>query len=611
MRETDFINQNKHKWTELEELLHEETKDPDKLSNLFVQVTDDLSYSRTFYPNRSVRVYLNNIAQQVFYSIYKNKKESKSHFINFWKEELPRLVYEARKELLFAFIVFGISVGIGVLSCFNDAHFVRVILGDSYVNMTIENIRKGDPMAVYKKMNGVDMFLGITLNNTFIAFKAFVLGVFYVIGTIAILMYNGIMVGAFQYFFYERGLFLTSFLTIWMHGTLEISCIIIGAGAGITMGKGLVFPGTYSRIQSFLVSARRGFKILLGVVPILFLAAFIETFVTRYTDAPDLVKGSIILFSMLFIVGYFVWYPYVKSRRGFALPVKETRLTAMPESKIDIQSIRTNGELFKDIFTFYKKSFRKLIRPILALSLAATVCLALIHYFSTGLEYKYRNWFFAFQFFNYGKQPWFYPINSIMFSINILFVLKNLKKQLDNNIRVEKESFGFNAIRFLKIFVVMLLLNAVFFWDYSFLATLLVSIFTPFCIMWIFMGNYKKKDVRESFSRSFSVINISLGKVFGLFFMLAFLCMIFFFMVDSPLVYLYFEVLNWNLNLDRAAAKEIIMLLMVFSSFLVINLVLPILIAGNSLVYFSLIEIESAHWLREKLKIISDREKKR
>ena len=76
MRETDFINQNKNKWAELEELLHEDVKDPDKLSSLFVQVTDDLSYSRTFYPNRSVRVYLNNIAQQVFYRIYKNKKEN-------------------------------------------------------------------------------------------------------------------------------------------------------------------------------------------------------------------------------------------------------------------------------------------------------------------------------------------------------------------------------------------------------------------------------------------------------------------------------------------------------------------------------------------------------
>ena len=72
MRETHFIKQNKDKWKEFERILEFKEKDPDKLNDLFVQITDDLSYSRTYYPNRSVRVYLNNLAQQIFYSIYKN-----------------------------------------------------------------------------------------------------------------------------------------------------------------------------------------------------------------------------------------------------------------------------------------------------------------------------------------------------------------------------------------------------------------------------------------------------------------------------------------------------------------------------------------------------------
>ena len=69
MRETGFIKQNKEKWKEFEKTLNYKDKDPDKLNNLFIQITDDLSYSRTFYPNRSVRVYLNNLAQQIFHSI--------------------------------------------------------------------------------------------------------------------------------------------------------------------------------------------------------------------------------------------------------------------------------------------------------------------------------------------------------------------------------------------------------------------------------------------------------------------------------------------------------------------------------------------------------------
>ena len=79
---------------------------------------------------------------------------------------------------------------------------VRFIISDSYVDMTLENIAKGDPMAVYKDDSAFGMFLGITANNIFVAFLAFLLGITYV-GTIGLLIRNGVMLGAFQYFFVE------------------------------------------------------------------------------------------------------------------------------------------------------------------------------------------------------------------------------------------------------------------------------------------------------------------------------------------------------------------------------------------------------------------------
>ena len=56
MKETKFIEQNKEKWMEFEDMLRENRHDPEKLNDLFIQITDDLSYARTFYPNRSVRM---------------------------------------------------------------------------------------------------------------------------------------------------------------------------------------------------------------------------------------------------------------------------------------------------------------------------------------------------------------------------------------------------------------------------------------------------------------------------------------------------------------------------------------------------------------------------
>ena len=54
MKESDFINQNKAKWLEVEKNLTKAEVSPSDTSKLFVQVTDDLSYARTFYKNRSV-----------------------------------------------------------------------------------------------------------------------------------------------------------------------------------------------------------------------------------------------------------------------------------------------------------------------------------------------------------------------------------------------------------------------------------------------------------------------------------------------------------------------------------------------------------------------------
>ena len=283
MRETKFIKQNKDKWTEFERTLENAKKDPDKLNDLFVQITDDLSFSRTFYPNRSVRVYLNGLAQRIFSIIYKKRKAKQYRLITFWTEELPLLFYRARRDFLIALLVFGFAFLIGLVSSRMDPEFAEIILGNDYIEMTKENIASGDPMAVYKQKGRFDSSLAITVNNLWVAFLTFIIGAIYGVGTIAILIRNGVMVGAFQYFFIERGLFWESFLTIWIHGTLEISAIIIAGAAGLTMGRGLAFPGTFSRLRSFQQSAKRGLKILIGIAPIFIIAGFIEGF----HDSPD------------------------------------------------------------------------------------------------------------------------------------------------------------------------------------------------------------------------------------------------------------------------------------------------------------------------------------
>ncbi len=310
MREAAFLKQNADKWKQFESLLAESTRaNPDQLADLFVQLTDDLSYARTFYPQSKTTQYLNTLAIRVHQAIYRNKKESRSRFITFWKQEVPLVMWESRKEMLYALIIFVVAMAIGVLSAANDDAFVRLILGDSYVNQTLANIDNGDPMAIYKGSDEISMFSYITFNNIRVSFFAFVAGLLFSFGTAYVLFQNGVMLGAFEYFFHERDLLFTSILSIWIHGTLEISAIIIAGGAGLVLGNSLLFPGTYSRRASFMRGAKQGVKIIVGLLPIFIIAGFLESFVTRYTDMPIAVSAGIILCSLGFVLWYFILYP--------------------------------------------------------------------------------------------------------------------------------------------------------------------------------------------------------------------------------------------------------------------------------------------------------------
>ncbi len=310
MREASFVRKNKVKWQLFEDVLSKKVHvSPDKLSDLYIEITDDLSYAKTFYPRSNSVGYLNTVAASAHLKIYKTKKEGKNRIFNFFKTEFPLAFYQYQKQLGIAFLVFAFFTLIGAFSAANDIDFVRLILGDSYVNMTLENIDKGDPMAVYKDANEIEMFLGITINNIRVAMFAFVFGMFFSIGTLYIMMQNGIMLGSFLYFFYDKGLLWESSRTIWIHGTIEISVIIIAGCAGLVLGNGLLFPKTYTRLTSFKRSTKAGLKIMVSTIPFFVVAGFLEGFITRHTEMPDWLAILIIAISLFAIIYYYIVYP--------------------------------------------------------------------------------------------------------------------------------------------------------------------------------------------------------------------------------------------------------------------------------------------------------------
>ncbi len=314
MREAQFLKQNADKWKQYEQELHH-FDSPDTFADHFVELTDDLAYSKTFYPNSNTSKYLNGLTSLFHQNIYKNKKEKSARIISFWQYELPYLFKQYHRQLLYSFLFFIVFTFLGALSARYDDSFIRLILSDGYVNMTNQNIEKGDPFGVYKTQEAASMFFQIAFNNIQVSFMAFVLGISFSLGTIILLMRNGLMLGAFEYYFFSKGLGLQSIPVIFLHGTLEISAIVIAGCSGLVLGSSLLFPKTYSRWHSLVKGGRDGMKIVFGLIPVFIIAAFLESFITRHTKMPLIISYSILILSLTFIIWYFIVYPGYLNKR--------------------------------------------------------------------------------------------------------------------------------------------------------------------------------------------------------------------------------------------------------------------------------------------------------
>lgn len=609
MQETDFIQQNKDKWKEFEDVLKTSQKDPERLTDLFIETTDDLSFSRTYYPNRSVRVYLNGIAQQVYQTLYKNKAREKNILFRFWKEDLPQAMWYSRKGLLLSFILFATGLLVGCLSSIYYPNFAKIMLGDSYVEMTKANIANGDPMAVYKDSEPISMFLRIAWNNIRIAYGTFILGILFGLGTVYVILYNSVMVGAFIYFFIERGLFKESFLAIMLHGTLELSMIVVAGCAGFTLARGVIFPGTYTRGQAIIQSARSGIKILIGVTVLLAYAAIIESFATRHTEMPDIVRLIIILLSATIVIGYFVWYPWHLHKTGKIpeIPIEEKPLSVRKDFQLN--TIKSAGKIFTETFNLFARNIRLIAYLALAVGVVVTLFFGLelsskyhaiydeYGYYSsmiTGVIYPFSSFNFH---LNFERFPVLYPLLALMFSVISLLILPKINRQLNG----KKISLNFTQI-----------LNSIFLSLIAMLPLLLEHGFTvltiwfwfPFCLMWLYTSFNENRFFLKTLGLTWRYIKGNFWKMTGCFLSIVAVQWVTYLILSSQVIMFIGEFIQANVPRNAFLAEEIPYIVATFMLFFIPAIMMTLPLFSTALFYYSAKETNEASDLRKSIEKI-------
>ena len=598
MKETRFIEQNQEKWKELEDLLKADQRDSDKLSDLFIQVTDDLSYARTHYPRRVVRVYLNQLTQSVFGQLYRKTSSQRNQLITFWKTDLPLSLYYGRKALLFSFVLFALSFLIGVISSIYDPEFAASILSEGYIAETEKNIAENDPMAIYKDEYAIQMFFRIAVNNLSIAFRTFLSGLIFGIGTVGTLVFNGIMVGVFQYFFIERGLFVDSALTIWMHGTFEISAIIIAGGAGLMLGRALVFPGTFTRLQSLRIAARSGIRVILLVGLMLFVAAIIETFVTRYTSLDNWIRFGLIFMMLTLVVFYVVIYPRWVFKKGFQLEVENQYLPAEKPFQPMLEEVKNSSELFGTTFSAYFKILGKLTRWVIPAAFGLTLL-----YLNNNLKLVYWADILYAKFFS-DKVVHFH-LNDHLFLIPLFALLIALTGYFTSRFWLklvaptQKKSLSQDLGKLLAVFLLILPINLLLLlngWG-LFLYILIFPIISLVSIS-VFLS---ESTPSQAVSDGFGLLGNGFSQLFGLALSIFILSALILVMGDMMPNLINLDMLEIFIELDSltyVAYQAGVMLFFFFASLL---MVFALLFTSSIMLYYSLREQNLAIGLKSKL----------
>jgi len=318
LREYAFIRQNKEKWLKIEQELEAfDQYSASVWAAHYAKLVNDLAFARTQYPNAQTTQYLNGLVSAVHLKLHRVKPEAPHRLLRLFADEVPQLLWIYRRYLAYALALFVASALLAVFSMMQNPSFAQVVLGEEYVHQTLESIDQGKPLAVYGSSSQWGSFIGITINNIWVGLRLYAAGVLAGLGSALMLFQNSFMVGTFQYFFIQKRLFWDSARGIWLHGTFEISALIVEGACGLILGASWLFPGTYSRSEAFQRGMRDSLKIYVSTLPFTLVAGLVEGYLTRYAPSmPGWLCALMIGMFATVVVFYYILYPYLYHLKG-------------------------------------------------------------------------------------------------------------------------------------------------------------------------------------------------------------------------------------------------------------------------------------------------------
>jgi uncharacterized membrane protein SpoIIM required for sporulation len=320
---TRFRQAHEDDWSRLEQIVTRMEKrsirslsDEDLLAlpGLYRTTLSSLSVARDTSLDRALIAYLERLSTRAYFQIYGVQTPASRQLAGFFARGWPNAVRSLWRETLFCVaLTFGAAVVAYLLIRSDPTWFYSIIP---------EGLAQGrDPTTsadalratLYDKQKD---FLGafatfLFTHNSQIAIFSFALGFAFAVPTVLLILYNGLMLGAFYAIFAAKGLGPNVIGWLMIHGTTEIFAICISGAAGIRIGLAIAFPGRASRMDSAVQAGRVAAMAMAGTVIMLAVAGLLEG-VGRQTITDD---GFRMLIGSAVLVGWLTYFYAWPSRR--------------------------------------------------------------------------------------------------------------------------------------------------------------------------------------------------------------------------------------------------------------------------------------------------------
>ncbi len=283
MISTNWLRRRKEHWERLRLLLDQvEHSRLQRLSRdqlrelglLYRQSAADLAVIRTDPSAANLANSLNQLLARAHNTIYTGQRVSGLAIVRLYAKTYPGVLRRNLRLCAIATAIFAVSAVAGALLTFRDPQFELSVLGPHMVE-TIERHQMWTHSIVGIKPLASS---AIMTNNLSVAFTTFAAGITGGLGTIYMMVFNGLLIGVIGTACWLAGMSKDLWSFVAPHGVLEIPAILIAGGAGLRLAEGLLFPGYLPRKAALEKAGGEAVRLLLGVVPMLILAGVIEGF---------------------------------------------------------------------------------------------------------------------------------------------------------------------------------------------------------------------------------------------------------------------------------------------------------------------------------------------